>query len=262
MTFGVPIVLIMLPIAWIMLTKVIFPSTQISIGDVGTVIKQELGELGSMSKAEKAVAYVFLGAALGWMFRQQVVALTGLSINDTTVALCAAMVLFAWPIVGKKTQFVLEWEDTKELPWGVLLLFGGGLALAAAFDHTGLSVWIGEAVTGFDVNVWLMIFIVAITVVFSTEITSNTASAATFLPVLGAVAIGMEMDPRMLTIPATVAASMAFMMPVATPPNAIVFTYDKMRLFDMVKAGFWLNIIAIAVTFASTYLLIERVFGI
>jgi sodium-dependent dicarboxylate transporter 2/3/5 len=172
------------------------------------------------------------------------------------------MVLFAWPIVGKKTQFVLEWEDTKELPWGVLLLFGGGLALAAAFDHTGLSVWIGEAVTGFDVNVWLMIFIVAITVVFSTEITSNTASAATFLPVLGAVAIGMEMDPRMLAIPATVAASMAFMMPVATPPNAIVFTYDKMRLFDMVKAGFWLNIIAIAVTFASTYLLIERVFGI
>jgi sodium-dependent dicarboxylate transporter 2/3/5 len=112
------------------------------------------------------------------------------------------------------------------------------------------------------VNVWLMIFIVAITVVFSTEITSNTASAATFLPVLGAVAIGMEMDPRMLAIPATVAASMAFMMPVATPPNAIVFTYEKMRLFDMVKAGFWLNIIAIAVTFASTYLLIERVFGI
>lgn len=262
MTFGVPIVLIMLPIAWIMLTKVIFPSTQVSIGDVGTVIKQELGELGSMSKAEKAVAYVFLGAALGWMFRQQMVALTGLSINDTTVALCAAIVLFAWPIVGKKTQFVLEWEDTKELPWGVLLLFGGGLALAAAFDHTGLSVWIGEAVTGFDVNVWLMIFIVAITVVFSTEITSNTASAATFLPVLGAVAIGMEMDPRMLAIPATVAASMAFMMPVATPPNAIVFTYEKMRLFDMVKAGFWLNIIAIVVTFASTYLLIERVFGI
>lgn len=262
MTFGVPIVLAMLPIAWIMLTKVIFPSTQVSIGDVGTVIKQELGELGSMSKAEKAVAYVFLGAALGWMFRQQVVALTGLSINDTTIALCGAMVLFAWPIVGKKTQFVLEWEDTKDLPWGVLLLFGGGLALAAAFDHTGLSVWIGEAVTAFDVNIWLMIFVVIITVIFSTEITSNTASAATFLPVLGAVAIGMEIDPRMLAIPATVAASMAFMMPVATPPNAIVFTYEKMRLFDMVKAGFWLNIIAIAVTFASTYLLVKWVFNI
>jgi sodium-dependent dicarboxylate transporter 2/3/5 len=262
MKFGIPIVLIMLPLTWLLLTKFVFPAKHIQIGDIKTLIDNELIELGSMSKAEKIVAGVFFSAALGWVFRQPLVELTGLPINDTTIALVAAVVLFAWPVSRQDSKFILDWEVAKELPWGILLLFGGGLALSFGFNNTGLALWIGEMVSGFNVSTWLLVLSVVISIVYLTEITSNTASTATFLPILGAVAIGLDLDPRTLAIPAALAASMAFMMPVATPPNAIVFTYDKMRLFDMVKAGFFLNIIAILVIYLAMYFLSGLVFGI
>jgi len=129
--------------------------------------------------------------------------------------------------------------------------------LALAFNNTGLAMWIGQSVSGLQVSTWLLIISVVVTIVYLTEITSNTATTATFLPILGAVAIGLDLDPRMLVVPAAVAASMAFMMPVATPPNAIVFTYEKMRLFDMIKAGVFLNIIAIFITCSAMYLLAD-----
>ncbi|ANG65368.1 anion transporter [Marinobacterium aestuarii] len=261
MLFGVPIVLVMLPLSWLMLTQVVFPASQIQIGDVGQVVKGELAELGPMSKAEKIVGGVFLAAALGWIFRSQLAAMTGLPISDTTVALLAALALFAWPLSREKGEFVLDWSVAKDLPWGVLLLFGGGLALAGAFSSTGLAEWVGSSVSSFDISSWLLVLVVSASIIYLTEITSNTASAATFLPILGAVAVGLGLDPRMLAVPVAVAASMAFMMPVATPPNAIVFSYDKMQLRDMVKAGFWLNIIAVMVTFIAMYLLAETVFG-
>ena len=262
MKFGVPVVLIMLPIAWLMLTKIIFPAKNLKIGDVGSVIKDELASLGSMSKGEKAVAIVFVSAALGWILRKQLVAWTGLPINDTSIALLAALALFAWPISRDKGHFAVDWEAARHVPWGVLILFGGGLALATGFKGTGLATWIGEQVSGFDVSTWALIFIVLVAIVYLTEITSNTATTATFLPILGAVAVGLKIDPQMLAIPVALAASMAFMMPVATPPNAIVFSYEELQLSDMVKAGFWLNIIAISVSFGAMYLLSEWVFGV
>jgi len=262
MLFGVPIVLVMLPLSWLMLTRVIFPSSQIRIGDVSQVVTRELAELGAMSKAEKIVGAVFLAAALGWIFRTPLISLTGLPISDTTVALLAALVLFAWPLSREKAEFVLDWSVARDLPWGVLLLFGGGLALAGAFSSTGLAGWIGSSVSSFDVSSWLLVLVVSASIVYLTEITSNTASAATFLPILGAVAVGLGLDPRLLAVPVAVGASMAFMMPVATPPNAIVFSYERMQLHDMVKAGFWLNIIAVGVTFVAMYLLAGVVFGI
>ncbi|WP_020680522.1 SLC13 family permease [Marinobacterium rhizophilum] len=262
MLFGVPIVLVMLPLSWLMLTRIIFPSSQIRIGDVSQVVTTELAELGAMSKAEKIVGAVFLAAALGWIFRTPLVTLTGLPISDTTVALLAALVLFAWPLSREKGEFVLDWSAARDLPWGVLLLFGGGLALAGAFSSTGLAGWIGSSVSNFDVSSWLLVLVVSGSIVYLTEITSNTASAATFLPILGAVAVGLGLDPRLLAVPVAVSASMAFMMPVATPPNAIVFSYERMQLQDMVKAGFWLNIIAVGVTFVAMYLLSGVVFGI
>lgn len=262
MTFGLPIVFCMLPLTWLLLTKLIFPAEQIKVGNVKGLIDQALKDIGAMAKTERVVAVVFVCAALGWVFRQQLVQVTGLPINDTSIALLAALALFLCPASLQSGQFVLEWTDTKGLPWGVLLLFGGGLALASAFSETGLAQWIGQSVSGFDVSTWLLVFIIAVSVVYLTEITSNTASTATFLPILGAVAVGLELSPLMLTVPAAVAASMAFMMPVATPPNAIVFTYEKMRLADMVKAGIFLNFVAIIVTFMAVYLFIESVFGI
>ncbi|MDH5748256.1 MAG: DASS family sodium-coupled anion symporter [Rhodospirillales bacterium] len=262
MKLGVPVVLVMLPIAWLVLTRLIFPVRELNIGDASGVIKDELAALGSMSKGEKAVAIVFCCAALGWILRKQVASWTGLPINDTAIAIIAATVLFAWPISLKKGHFVLDWKSAQNIPWGILLLFGGGLALAGGFKSTGLAEWIGGQVSGFDVSTWALVLIVTMSIVYLTEITSNTASTATFLPILGAVAVGLGLDPRMLAIPVAIGASMAFMMPVATPPNAIVFSYEEMKLGDMVKAGFWLNIVAIVVSFGAMYFLAPLVFDL
>lgn len=262
MTFGVPIVIVMLPIAWIMLTKIIFPARNLKIGDAGSIIKNELAALGDLSKGEKAVAVIFVSAAAGWILRKQISAWTGLAINDTSIALLAALALFAWPISREKGHFALDWDAARHVPWGVLILFGGGLALATGFKVTGLAEWIGQGVSGFDVSTWVLVFIVLVAIVYLTEITSNTATTATFLPILGAVAVGLGIDPQMLVIPVALAASMAFMMPVATPPNAIVFSYEELQLGDMVKAGFWLNIIAILVGFCAMYFLAGLVFGV
>ncbi|MBT4588641.1 MAG: DASS family sodium-coupled anion symporter [Rhodospirillaceae bacterium] len=262
MLLGVPIVVVMLPVAWLMLTRVVFPVKELKIGDASGVIKEELSALGKMSRGEESVAIVFAGAALGWIFRSQIVGLTGLPINDTSIAIVAATVLFAWPISREKGQFALDWEAARNVPWGVLLLFGGGLALAGGFKNTGLAEWIGSQVSGVDVGIWILVLITTIAIIYLTEITSNTASTATFLPILGAVAVGLGLDPRVLAIPVALGASMAFMMPVATPPNAIVFSYEEMQLSDMVKAGFWLNIAAVAVAFGAMFLLAPIVFDL
>ncbi len=263
MLMGIPIVLVMLPIAWLILTKVVFPAKDLMIGDARGLIQGELGALGSMSRGELAVAIVFLLTAMSWILRRQIVDMTGLPINDTSIALLAAILLFALPISLQRGHFAVDWEAAHHVPWGVLLLFGGGLALAAAFKSTGLAENIGQAVGGISgVNIWVIVFLTAAAIIYLTEITSNTASTATFLPVLGAVAVGLGQDPRLLVVPVAIGASMAFMMPVATPPNAIVFAYEEMRLDDMVRAGFWLNIIAVIVTFGAVYLLLGAVFGI
>ncbi len=262
MKLGIPVVLVMLPVTWLVLTRVIFPVRDLRIGDAGEVIKSELAALGAMSTGERAVAIVFVSAALGWILRQPLAEWSGLAITDTTIALVAALLLFAWPVSRAQGQFVLDWESARGIPWGVLLLFGGGLALAHAFNETGLAEWIGTQVSGLDVSTWVLILIVTTAIVYLTEITSNTASTATFLPILGAVAIGLGLDPRLLAVPVALGASMAFMMPVATPPNAIVFSYDGLKLGDMVRAGIWLNIIAITVIFGAMVLLAPLVFGV
>jgi len=261
MLIGVPVVVIMLPLAWLMLTRLLFPAHRIAIDDPKGVVEKELSALGRMSGAEKMVAAVFLGAALFWIFRKPIAGATGLPIHDTMIALTAALVLFSVPVSRARAEFALDWEAARNVPWGVLLLFGGGLALAGGFSTTGLAEWIGNTVTGFEISTILLVLVVTIAIVYLTEITSNTASTATFLPILGAVAIGLGLDATILTVPVALGASMAFMMPVATPPNAIVFSYDQMKLPDMVRAGFFLNIIAIVVAFGIFVTLGPIVFG-
>ncbi len=262
MLLGVPVVAIMLPITWLLLTRLLFPSHQIAIEDPGSVVKTELAALGIMSRGEKLVAIVFFGAALGWIFRSLLVDLTGLPLNDTIIALLAALILFAVPISRSRGEFALDWEAARNVPWGVLLLFGGGLALAGGFKGTGLAEWIGNAVAGVEVSTIVLVLLVTVAIVYLTEITSNTASTATFLPILAAVAVGLGLDPLILCVPVALGASMAFMMPVATPPNAIVFSYELMELRDMVRAGFLLNLVAIAVAFGLFTLLANFVFGV
>lgn len=262
MLLGVPVVVVMLPISWFLLTRLLFPSHKIAIDDPRGVVERELSALGAMSRGEKLVGTVFLGAAVGWIFRSPIADLTGLPLDDTMIALIAAMILFSVPISMARGEFALDWEAARNVPWGVLLLFGGGLALAGGFSSSGLAEWIGNTVGGIKISTMLLVLIMTIAMVYLTEITSNTASTATFLPILGAVAVGLSLDPRIFTIPVALGASMAFMMPVATPPNAIVFSYERMTLADMVRAGFLLNIIAIAVTFGAFVLIGRLVFGL
>lgn len=258
MLLGVPVVAVMLPLTHLVLTRVAFDVRGLDLASVRGVIRAEIASLGPMSRAETLVAIVFALTAFAWIFREAL----ALPISDSGIAIAAALVLFALP-AGAGRGFVLDWGVAPGLPWGVLMLFGGGLALAGAFDATGLAGWIGAQVAAVDaVPLWAMVLIVAAVMVFLTGITSNTASAATFLPVLAAVAVGRGLAVEWLTVPVALAASMAFMLPVATPPNAIVFTYKGLRLADMVRAGFLVNLLSIAVIWAAMLGLAPYVFGI
>jgi sodium-dependent dicarboxylate transporter 2/3/5 len=156
---------------------------------------------------------------------------------------------------------VLDWETAQSIPWGVLLLFGGGLAMAGVISSSGLAEWIAESLSvAGHLPAIVMIVLVAGVIIFLTEVTSNTATAAAFLPLLGALAISQELSPLLLTVPAAIAASCAFMMPVATPPNAIVFASGHMKIQDMIRAGFALNVLGIIVVTIASYLLLGLVF--
>lgn len=262
MMIGLPVVVVMLPLTWLLLTRVLFPAHAMQVGDAGGLVRAELKAMGAMDRGERLVAVVFGCAALGWMLRDPLVRLTGLPLDDAMIAIAAALVLFALPVSRSTGRYALDWAATRDLPWGILLLFGGGLALAGGFSSSGLARVIGESVAGIDIATVFLVLTVLVAIVYLTEITSNTASTATFLPILGAVAVGLQLDVLVLTVPVALGASMAFMMPVATPPNAIVFAYDRMQLSDMVRAGFLMNLIAIAVAFGVFVLLGPVVFGI
>ncbi|MCZ0814009.1 DASS family sodium-coupled anion symporter [Roseovarius sp. EGI FJ00037] len=262
MMIGLPVVIVMLPVTWLLLTRHLFPASMMDVGDTGGHVRAEIAKMGPMNRGERLVAVVFCGAALGWMLRAPLARLTGLPLDDAMIAITAALILFAVPLSRGSGRYALDWAATRDLPWGILLLFGGGLALASGFSTSGLARVIGESVAGIEVGTVLLVLAVLIAIVYLTEITSNTASTATFLPILGAVALGLELDVLTLTVPVALGASMAFMMPVATPPNAIVFSYERMQMSDMVRAGALMNIIAIAVTFGVLVLLGPMMLGI
>ncbi len=263
MLIGVPIMLVMLPIVWVWLTRLAFPISGMQLSGASDVIQNEVDELGAMSRGEKIVLIIFVLTALCWIAGDFITGVLGLSISDTGVAIAASVALFAIPVSLKDREFALDWESAVDIPWGVLLLFGGGLALASAFGSTGLAESIGNGVSGLqNVNIWLIVLVVSVVIIFLTELTSNTATAATFLPIMGAAAVGLGQSPLLLVVPVAVSASMAFMMPVATPPNAIVFAYEGLRIQDMVKAGAILNVLTIGIVFLAMYFLVPLVLDV
>ncbi|HWP20562.1 MAG TPA: DASS family sodium-coupled anion symporter [Burkholderiaceae bacterium] len=262
MMIGVPFMLVMLAVAWLWLTLVVGRLGGMRLEGSRQVLQRELDRLGPLRGGERRVLVVFLLAALAWVFRPQLASLLDVPISDTTVALLAAVALFVVPGESGKGR-LLSWEEAERIPWGVLLLFGGGLALAGAFGSTGLAKAIGQSVAGLSgVSIWWVVLLVTALIVFLTELTSNTATAATFLPIMGAVALGLGEHPLLLAIPVAIATSAAFMMPVATPPNAIVFAYQDLHIRDMARAGFVLNLTTIATVFALVYLLAGPLFGV
>lgn len=260
MSVGLPLVIVFVPIAWLLMTRVLYPVQNIRIKGGAAFAKSAYQKLGPMTRGEWITLIVFIMAASLWIFRPLLAKIewNGLKIfsgmTDTGIAIVAALALFVIPVDMKKQVFAMNWETAVKLPWGLLILFGGGLSLAASIKANGVGELIGNQVHGFSgMHSIFIVMSVSAIIVFLTELSSNTATTATLIPVLAAVASGMGFHPLHLIVPAAISASCAFMLPVATPPNAIVFGAGYVTIPQMCRAGLWLNIIGILLITGLTY---------
>lgn len=269
MAIGLPLVALMLPVAWLLLTRVLFRLDGVRVEGGRQHVATALAEIGPIKRGEWVTLIVFTCTALAWLTRPWLARLrwgdleplAGLS--DPGIAVVAALTLFVVPIDARRRVFAMDWATARKLPWGLLVLFGGGLSLASAIRSNGLDAYLGHSVTilaGLPTPI-VMLAVVTI-MIFLTEITSNTATAATWIPILAGMAPGLGMHPLLLIVPAAIAASCAFMLPVATPPNAVVFGSGMVRLPDMCRAGIWLNLIAILIVTGLCYGLALSLLGV
>ena len=268
MAVGLPLSLILLVVTWLILTRILYPTPNQEVEGAAANLDRARLALGPISRGECVVAVGFASAAFLWVFRPILTnLLPWLKLSDAGIAMTVALALFLIPS-GERADSggvdgVLNWDWASRLPWGVLLLFGGGLSLAAAASASGLSTWIGNGMAGWDGLPTLVLLLAVVTaVIFLTEVTSNTATTATLLPLLAAAAVAVGENPLLLCIPAALAASCAFMLPPATPPNAIVFGSGQVTIPQMARAGIWLNIVSIVVLVSVSYLIAAPVFGI
>ncbi|MBI4544939.1 MAG: DASS family sodium-coupled anion symporter, partial [Gemmatimonadetes bacterium] len=267
---GLPLVVILLPLSWVLLVFVFFPPGRLPPG-AADLLRSQRQELGPPRRGEILTLIIFLLAVAGWLMREpkqlgawRIPGLTDLApgVDDSTIAIAAARLLFLLPVERRRSEFVLDWGTAQRLPWGVLLLFGGGLSLARAFEETGLTEAIAAGVGGLvGLPVWVVLGLTAAVFVYLSELASNTAIAALAMPVLAAAARGVGQEPLVFMAVGALASSTAFMLPVGTPPNAIAFGTGYIRMADMVRAGFWLNLISVALVTLAASLLIGRVLG-
>ena len=257
--FGFPISILLLAISWIYLTKVAFKFKQNEFNEGKEEINRQLEELGPISYEEKIVLSVFVVTGLAWILRTYLLNKFIPNLDDSIIALISGISLFLFQANNQegKNEKIMNWEDAVKLPWGILLLFGGGLAIAQGFQSSGLANWIAENLTqlnGFSLFIILLVLITAVN--FLTEITSNLATTAMLLPILAPTAVILGVHPYLLMVGATLAASCAFMLPVATPPNAIVFGSNYLKISDMVRVGILMNIISIIIIFMMVYFIL------
>lgn len=243
---GLPFSIVLLLLAYIVLVKIIYPNRLGKFSGAQELIREEIAELGAVSSGERRTLAVFIGAAFCWIFQSQINRFVPfLKLSDTAIALIAAISLFIIPSDWKRGRTLLEWSHTEKLPWGILLLFGGGLSLADGLATTGIIDLIGNQFRDMPASSWLLILGLATISLFLTEVMSNVALVTIFLPVVGAIAISMGIPAEEMCIPVTLAASGAFMLPMSTPPNAIVFASGHVRIAEMAKAGFVMNVISV-----------------
>jgi sodium-dependent dicarboxylate transporter 2/3/5 len=276
MAVGLPLVIVFIPLTWIFLTRIAFRGAHVDIGEGGReVISEHRSALGGISPGEKRTMIVFSLTVLAWVTRGDIslgsvtlrgwasFASVGEHIHDSTIAIAGALALFIIPVDWKRGIFVLNWKAAREIPWGILILFGGGIALGRGFSQSGLAAHIARAMDlASAAPLVLIVLLTALLVTFLTEVTSNTAIATIFLPILAATAVGLGLHPFLMMIPATISASCAFMLPVATPPNAIVFSSGFIPMPGMVRAGICMNLIGVVLVTLVLYLLVIPVFGI
>lgn len=261
-SFGFPIAIILLITCWLYLTRIAFTFKQKACPGGRHEINKQLKALGNVTYEEKTVLIVFALTAFAWITRSFLIKQFIPAIDDTIIAIAFSILLFILPS-KKEHQKILSWEDTVKLPWGILLLFGGGMALALGFDSSGLALWLGQQMTNLEaLSLFLLLFILIAAVNFLTEITSNLATTAMILPVLVPLATILNIHPYFLMVGATVAASCAFMLPVATPPNAVAFGSGYLKIEDMVKKGLWMNIISIVLLTLIVYYFLPLVWDL
>ena len=275
LVIGIPFTIIFLSLTWFLLVFIIYPLGKEKIISGSVIIKDELEKLGPITLAEKRLLVIFIATAVAWIFRKEIsispaIILPGWSsilglteVNDGTVAIFMAIFLFLIPAGNKKGERLMDWDTAKRLPWGILLLFGGGFALAAGFSSSGLSDLIGKQLVFLSKAPHIIIILcVSLLVTFLTEMTSNTATIQVILPIMAGLTRGMAMDPLVLMLPATISASCAFMLPVATPPNAVIFGSGKVPIIKMVKAGIILNFVGVIVVLIVVYFFAIPAFNI
>ncbi len=264
MMVGLPLSIVLLLLTWLLLTKVLFRAPNHPVSGAEELIRQELIAMGPLSKGEKLAGSVFVLTAILWVSRPLLMSYwPEMNLSDSGIAIAMAVLLFVLPVDLEKRVFALNWEQAVRIPWGVLILFGGGLSLASAIGATGLAGWLGEALSGFAVlPSWLVLLAAVTLIVFLTELTSNTATTAAFLPLLAAISLQMGETAAYLAVPAALAASCAFMMPVATPPNAIVYASGSVTIPQMARTGIYLNILCIVLITLLAEAFILRVLGV
>lgn len=259
---GLPISGVLLLLTYVILTKIMFRNNLGKIESGEALIKSEIEALGVMSKEEKLVTIIFSLTAFLWIFKLPINNILGFSLlNDTATAMLGGSLMFIMPTSFKKTKALVPWEATKRLPWGILLLFGGGMSLAKAMETTGIIQVIADIVEQNPMSSLAVYVILIGSMLFLTELMSNVALATVYIPVVIGIANGLGLDPLVLSIPVAMAASCAFMMPVSTPPNAIVFSSGHIRMKDMIRVGFILNIISIVLLTLASFTIIKYVFG-
>ncbi len=240
-----------------------------------STITDEYKNLGNWRYEEKILSIVFVLLMFLWFFRADIVighfTIPGWSglfhnpsyLNDGTVAIFMAILLFIIPSKEKPHQFLMDWKTAESIPWDIILLFGGGFALANGFKESGLSLWFGQELSWLkDIHPFIILLIITTIVTFLTELTSNTATIETFLPVLAGLAVSTSINPLLVMLPATIAASLAFMLPVATPPNAIIFGTKRLKIIDMSRTGLFLNFVGIIIVTLATYYFATYLFDI
>lgn len=262
MITALPLVIVGLVVVFLVLTRLVYPLRLREIPGGEAFIAEEVRKLGPITPAERRVALVFTLTAGLWIGRRWLAGWVP-ELSDAGIAIFGALLLFAIPLDWRKGTFALDWATTARLPWGVLLLFGGGLSLAQAINQTGLAQAIGRGLSG--LAGWppvLLVLVVVAVIIVLTELTSNTATAAAFLPLLGPMALAVGQNPLLLLVSATLAASCAFMLPVATPPNAIVYGSGEISIPQMVRAGVWLNVIFILLVTLLAFVLLPVTLGV
>ncbi|MFM8739636.1 MAG: SLC13 family permease [Cytophagales bacterium] len=262
MLVGVPLMTLLLMATYFIITSILFKSGIANVKGSDELIKSKLKELVVLRMEEKLVMAIIATTCLLWIFQQPInILLKKEMLNDTNVAMLGGVLMFIMPVDWKQMNFLLKWSDTEKMAWGILILFGGGLCLAQGLSNAGIIQAVGAKIAANSPSINWLLFGLITAAVFITELMSNVALVQIFLPVVFGIATNIGIDPILMGMPVTLGASMAFMFPVATPPNAIVFSSGHMQVRHMMKAGVWLNVISVLLIYLASVTLVDWIYG-